>query len=106
MNEENEIVCCDHICLVYKCVVKEFLNKKSEFVFQTRMIPQKRLSCKKCEWNENLVYKYREDKDFLRTNHHDLVHGKYYSLVVSSIKNEDDFDIEFIEYKKPKSEGE
>ena len=107
MNEDQDYVCLnDSNCLVYKCVKNQFMNKKGEIVFHTRMIPQKRLSCKdrKCPYWDSLIDKYRDDSDYLKTEPEELVDGKYYILKPCDIKDAEDFNLYFAEYKMPRSE--
>ncbi len=103
MNEE-EICICEHNynCLVYKCVKNQFLNKKGEFVFQVRMIPQKRMSCNDCQRGDDLIQRYNDDNDYLKTDPEELVHGKYYNLEACNVRDEEDCDLRFARYEEVK----
>lgn len=103
-SEESEPLC---IGLFFRAKKNYYLNSRDEYVYQERMTPLKRMSCKGCsqcgylkdELNEQCCMDEPPIVD-------DLQHGAVYQLKVTNIQTDwesgyaDDWDIEFVFHDK------
>lgn len=96
--------------LIFKAKVNVFLNSKNEFVYQQRMIPMKKLSCKGCNQCGFLLEELDErisNKDFSMIPEN-IEHGALYRLETTHISRDwetgiiDDWDLEFIKIEDKK----